>query len=59
MNRATGFTWVVTATTPNPLAQITPVGGSYVTTRNAVGTARIYMRQARRSYRHCVQRWFL
>jgi len=53
MNRAAGFTYVVTARIWRFHAHIAPETGiSYVTTGNAVWTARIYMRQARRSYRH-------
>ena len=53
MNRAAVFTCVVTPATSRSQALNTPgTGSSCITTSNAVGTARIYMRQARRSYRH-------
>ena len=52
MNRATGFSWVVSAPTARSDAYNAPNAERCVTTGNAVGTARIYIRQAKHSYRH-------
>ena len=53
MNRATGFSQ---AARPSSGERATPrsrSGGRRVATGNAAETARIYIRQAKRSFRHC------
>lgn len=57
MNRTTGFSWVGNASTARRRACYARNAKRCATTRNAVRTARIYIRQAKRSYRHYEQRW--
>jgi hypothetical protein len=52
MNRTTGFSWVGNANSARRHAYSAGNAKRCVTTGNAVGTARIYIRQAKRSYRH-------
>ena len=53
MNRATNFSWVVESSTVHHDAYDARNTKRCYTTGNAVGTARIYRRQAKRSNRHC------
>ena len=56
MNRATGSSRVVTALELRYNTRLARSAKGPIKTGNAVGTARIYIRQAKRSCRHCGQR---
>jgi len=57
MNRATGFSRIVNVQRPRYVAPTARNAMLCVTIGNAAGTARIYIRQAKRSCRHGSKRW--
>ncbi|HEX9309503.1 MAG TPA: hypothetical protein VF887_01710 [Gemmatimonadaceae bacterium] len=56
MNRAAGFSRVAKTFAMFDLARVTREAQNVYATSNAVATARIYVRQAKRSFRHRIER---